>query len=346
MTDANTIAGELGDLAPGLGIEILSRRLPKADLHAHLGGSLRPSFAPDSDGRSRSYRGADDFFTALHSLSASFTAREDLTSATVRILEGSVDAGCRHVELSLQLAEFRGSPLDERESIAAVVEAFDIMHDRVGLSGGLILATYRGEDSAAAVRTVRSALDARDVGLPILGIGNDGPLDRPLSEFREAYSLAREEGLRTTVHVDGVEDIDDAFALPLDRIDHGFAMSGRPADLARCADAGIPVTLCLSSNLIMLPGRFPTFAAFPIDEFRAAGINASLHTDDSALFFTDLAQEYRMAARAFAWTPKTTAQVALDSLAAAWITEPNRSRLLAEWTLEAEALVQDPRDPR
>lgn len=347
-TTAEEIAEmESGPVSDLVRLNILARRLPKAELHSHISGAVRPSFSPlprtPRVDEAFDYSGMEGFFSLLPRIGSSFTSAGVFTEAVLRILENAVDLGCRHTELTLQPMEFVGGPLSEDEVLDSIGAAFLLMRQRCGLSGGLVISTSRAHDAAQGVRTVESALRARDRGVPVLGIGNDGPFDYPLSEYAKAYDLARSEGLRTTCHLDIPEDISEGLDLGLDRIDHGYDLDGE--NLERVREAGIPLTMCVFGNMVAAPGKFPTAQSHPFEKFREAGLKVSLHTDDGALYFTDIAQEYQHAAQEFGWNPQTMADVAMTSLEVAWIDESVRPALLEQWKKEAAAFVADARNP-
>jgi adenosine deaminase len=202
-------------------------------------------------------------------------------------------------------------------------------------------------DSAISlgVETVEIASAARDRGVPVLGIGNDGLPTRSLTAFAPVFERARALGLRTTAHANKPQDVVEVLDLGLDRIDHAWELQGQPELQKRLALAGTPVTMAMSSCFIMLPGRFPTPASFPFDELRQVGVAVTLNVDDAAMFFTDSAQEYRLAADTYGYDAATLAEIALASLEAAWI-DDDREERLAAWRDEAMALVTDPRHPQ
>jgi len=85
--------------------------------------------------------------------------------------------------------------------------------------------------------------------------------------------------------------------------------------------------------------------SFPFEELRQAGVRVTLNVDDAAMFFTDSAQEYRLAAETYGYDAATLAEIALASLDSAWIDE-DREQRLAAWRDEAMALIADPRHPQ
>jgi len=349
--DNDWSAQERGAIDGAVARATLARRLPRAELHVHLAGALRASFAaasppaphptPDAD---LDYVDVATFFARHKQVARTLDTPDLLTGAAEHVVSGAVDAGCRHIEISLNRAEFSQDGADFDAVLDAIGQGVRRAAAHSGITGGLIVAMDRDSHPALAIDTVERADRARERGVPVLGIGNDGFPSRALHSFAPAYRRARELGLRTTAHANKPIDVVEALDLGLDRIDHAWELQGQSELQRRLAAAGIPVTMALSSCLIMLPGRFPTAADFPFEELRRAGVAVTLNVDDAAMFFTDSAQEYRLAADTWDWDDHTLAEVALASLEAAWIDEHRESRLRA-WRTEARALVADPRRP-
>jgi adenosine deaminase len=350
--DNDWSAAEAGPIDPGLRRALLARRLPRAELHLHLVGALRPSQLhgaslpatrrPDAP---LDYSDVGDFFARHKSFARSIPDAPSLTRATTRVLENAVDTGSRHIELSINGTEFEDGPLEMAQILDAIGVAFAQIRQRLGVTGGVIVAMDRDRGPAAAFATIDAALAARERGVPVLGIGNDGFPSLPLSEFAAPFQYARERGLRTTAHANKPIDVVHALDLRLDRIDHAWELQGERALQQRLAQSGTPVTMAITSCLLMLPGRFPTAASFPFDELRRAGVAVTLNCDDAAMFFTDSAREYQLAAETYDYNDSTLADIALASLHAAWIDEDRDGRLRA-WRAEADALVADPRHPQ
>jgi len=356
MTDApddtsnDWTAEETGPIDSRLYINLLARRLPRAELHMHLVGALRPSqvgtaSASRGPDAALDYTDVSGFFARHKQIASSFTDGAMIAKATERVLEDAVNSGCRHVELSVNSLEFDGGPVAFDDILDAVAAAFADVGRRTGLTGGVIIAMDRDSDPLRGMTTLEQAAAARARGVPVLGIGNDGSPSRPLTEFAAVFAAARRLGFRTTAHANKAHDIADALELGLDRIDHAWELQGQP-DLQRTiAAAGTPVTMAMTSCLLMLPGRFPTAESFPFDELRRAGVNVTINVDDAGMFFTDSAQEYRLAADTYGYDGDALAEIAIASLEAAWIDDDRDNRISA-WRREALALVVDSRDPQ
>ena len=337
---------ESGPISESLAMRILARRLPKAELHVHFLGAIRRSFPFASDhprAIAADYVNAKGFFSGLREVAASLLSADMFEAATHRVLEDAMNSGCRHVEMMTTPGELRHSPVPLGAALKAMGRAFDQKRRDVGLTGGLILETDRGDDPKAALGMVSDAMAARDAGVPVLGIGNDGDTLHPVLLFASAFELAKKEGFHTTCHLCTLQDVLEGLQLPLDRADHAYDLKGRPDLISRYKEAGLSITSAITACCFMAPGLFNQPSDHPADEFRRNGIPSCIGTDDPAFFQTDLAQEYFLAQQSYGWTRQEMLDMAMASLEMSWLDGGDRERRLAAWKAEGAGTLADPR---
>jgi len=346
LKDRKEIDVEAGPISDALAMRILARRLPKAELHMHFLGSIRPSF-PFTSNHPRSvaadYVNANGFFSGLRDVAASLLTTDMFEAATLRVLEDAMNCGCRHVEMFSTPGELRHSPVPLADALKAMGCAFDQMKRHVGLTGGLILETDRADDPKAGINMVHDAMRARDAGVPVVGIGNDGAFIHPVLQYAPAFELAKKNGFRTTCHICTPQDVLDGLQMPLDRVDHAYDLKGRPDLIEKYKAAGLSITSCVTACCFMGPGQFKQPTDHPTDELRRSGIPICLGTDDPAFFQTDLTQEYFLAQQTYGWTRQDMLDMAMASLEMAWIDGDDRERRLAAWRAEGAGTLADPR---
>lgn len=348
---------EAAPLGPVIALDVLSRRVPKAELHLHLEGAIPASTlrrlaaehgvelpGSPAPGSAFDYRGFAKFAADLARAGEVLREPSDVTDATLDVLAREVDAGCRHVEVMVTLGFHVERGWDPFDFLRALDVAFESARDRWDLSGGVIVEFDRAAGGEVAARIAEIAGDAADRGLPVVGVGNSGdPLSVPFAALAPGYEAARARGLRLCGHVDMPDDVEPALDFGLDRIDHGYSALFDPDLLARVVEQQVPLTLCLTSNVMQMPGIFPDFDAHPVVGLAAAGARCTFHTDDPPYFFTDIAQEYRVAARTLGWGPEDLVAAARASLEAAWLPTDVRAERLRSLDAELVALLADPR---
>ena len=276
----------------------LLRRLPKAELHLHVEGTLEPemlfAFAQRNGVETRfssveELRSAYDFtdlqsFLDIYYEGASVLRTEhDFHDMTWAYLERAAADGVRHAEIFFdpQTHTERGIPMET--VILGITSALD-RSDELGMSTGLILCFLRHLSGEAATETLEAALPWRD---KLLGVGLDSSeVGHPPTKFTDAYDLARSEGLHLVAHA-GEEGPPEYVwqaldVLGVERIDHGIRSMEDPALVQRLASDRIPLTVCPLSNLRLKVVE--DLADHPLPRMLDAGLLVTINSDDPSYF--------------------------------------------------------------
>jgi len=287
-------------------MEDFAARLPKAELHLHLEGSvdagtlheLDPA-APLEELRAL-YRFAD-FNAFLKSFGAVVTRLqrpEDYALVTKRLLERLAAQNVRYAEIIIAA----GVVLWKKQEFGPI---FDAIHDAARGSAvkvRWILDAVRqfGIEPAQEVAQLAAAL--QDRGVVAIGIG--GSEERgPAEWFKDVFAFAKSSGLHLTAHAGEGTDPESVWAalvLGAERIGHGIAAVRDPGLLRELRDRDIPLELSITSNLVT--GVVKRLEDHPIRALYDAGVPIVLNTDDPAMFGCTLTDQYRLAARAFGFS--------------------------------------------
>ena len=216
------------------------RRLPKAELHLHIEGTLEPELLLELGRRNgvdlpcstaeecrAQYRFNDlqDFLDIYYAGVAVLVTEQDFYDLTAAYVRRVVADGARHVEVFFDPQSHvpRGVPFaDVVGGITRALRDGDAGH---GLSWRLIMCFLRDRPASEAMEMLELALPHRDV---IAGVGIDSAeAGHPPGEFAEVYARARAAGLVAVAHA-GEEGppayISEALdVLEVRRIDHGVA---------------------------------------------------------------------------------------------------------------------------
>jgi adenosine deaminase len=165
----------------------------------------------------------------------------------------------------------------------------------------------------------------------VLGIGMDSTeLGVDPIDFSDAYRLAARAGLRRTAHqgettppatIASCVDV-----LGVERIDHGLSLLEDPELTRRLADRRIALTVCPTSN-ILIANAVQRLEDHPYANMRAAGLLATLNTDDPAMIDLDLATEYAAVQAAYGYSWDEMVSIAIDGVEATWLDDGDRRRL-------------------
>ncbi|PXX95596.1 adenosine deaminase [Halomonas sp. LBP4] len=318
------------------------KRLPKAELHLHIEGTLEPELMFALAERNRiqlpyasveQVRAAYDF-TDLQSfldlyyrgMSVLRTA-EDFHDLAMDYFRRASAEGVVHVEMHFdpQAHLARGIPLPvvmEGLSLARRVAEREL-----GLSTALIMAFLRDRPAEEAMRMLERAapywemLDA--VGLDSAERGN------PPAKFVEVFERARALGIPRVAHA-GEEGPPEYIREALDRldvcrIDHGVRCLEDPALVARLRDQGTVLTVCPLSNVrLRVVERIEDH---PLPRLLEAGLRLTINSDDPAYFGGGMLDNYLACHRAFGWPREVFIELAGTAIEAAFLGDERRRAL-------------------
>jgi len=320
-------------------------RLPKAELHLHLEGTVGPETlwrlaqrhcsplaAAGREAAERLYvpAGFSNFLQAFKTICEHLREPADYELIAYDALRRLAAQNVHYAEITLSV----GVMLWKGEEVAASFEGVEAgarrARQETGIQVAWIFDAVRQFGPEAAREVVRQAARLRDRGVVAFGIGGD-ELKAPAALFREVFALARGEGLRLTAHAGetaGPESIWDSLRLfGAERIGHGLTAASDERLMDYLAEKQIPLEICLTSNL--RTGCLTNLAQHPLRRYFERGLCVSLNTDDPGLFQTDLNREYLLAKEIFGFTNEEVAQLAQNSFRTAFLPQEAKDSFLA-----------------
>jgi adenosine deaminase len=315
---------------------------PKIELHLHLEGAAPPAFIRglaqekhmdlaglfDSSG---AYRFADfwDFLKVYEAATGTLKSAEDYHRLTLAVLEESVASGVVYSETFLSPDFCGGRDLGAwREYLHAIREAADIAERRDGIILRGIVTCVRHFGPEKARETARCAAETAGDWIVGFGIAGDEKVLK-LKDFRYAFDMAREAGLRITAHAGewgGPESVRDALSdLNPERIGHGVRAIEDLALVDALAERGTVLEVCPGSNIAL--GIYPSWRQHPIGQLFDRGVKVTVSTDDPPFFHTTMANEYDRLAEAFDWDDGVFATLATTALDAAFCDADTKARI-------------------
>ena len=325
-------------------------RLPKAELHLHLEGTVAPptlrrlaerygtplaaNFGDaGSDAIDRLYATGtfSAFLDAFKTICQHLRSPEDYEFITYEALRQLAGQNVRYAELTLSAGVILWMGGSVGDYFAGAAEGARRALQDFGIRTAWIFDAVRQFGPEPAAEVVRQAARLRDRGVVGFGIGGD-ERKAPAELFRDVFAGARSEGLRITVHAgetDGPASVWGALnALGAERIGHGLTAAEDPALVDYLVEKQVPVEICLTSNL--RTGCLDDLRQHPLRRYFDRGMAVVLNTDDPALFGTDLNREYRLAREVFGFTDGELAQLARTSFHAAFLPSRDRDAYLAD----------------
>jgi adenosine deaminase len=335
----------------------LLRRLPKAELHCHLDGSLRPAtmlelakeykvkMPRDDVDALREYMRVDDARTLEDYLMRFDTTLSVMQTADAleRIAyELALDAaaeGVRYIEMRYAppLNTLQGLSLEE--AVEAPLRGVQRAQREADIVARVIVCSLRHYDPALSMQLAQLAVGYRDRGVVGFDLAG-GEFGSPASRHAAAFEYCTEHGLACTCHAgegDGPDSIRQAVHdCHAHRIGHATRLFEDPALLEEVHERGIALELCLTSNVqTRATERYETH---PLRHFLARGMNVCLNTDNRLMSGTTLVDEYHHAATKCDCTFDELAGMALDGFRSSFLPDAEKLPLVARMEREIAAL--------
>ena len=329
-------------------IEAFIRRLPKAELHLHLEGTITPAtlvelsarqdHQPITPAEAEALYRFDDFTGFIEGFKAvtrRLVAPEDYELVAWRMMQHLAAQGVVHAEVFISVGVIYMWRNFDPHAMEPIFEGLERSRERaqreLGLSLYWIFDAVRHFTVEEADRVFRKAASMRDLYPSIVGIGLGGDERHTGSEpFRDVYWRAGLAGLRLTNHAGettGPEAIWEALAIGSERIGHALSAIQDPALLEELKSRNTPLELNPTSNV--RTGVCPSFAEHPLRRYFDLGLQVTLNSDDPGFFGSDVANEYLLAHTLQGFTREELRKLAENSIRASFLPDPAKTAWLA-----------------
>ncbi|MCA0240738.1 MAG: adenosine deaminase [Proteobacteria bacterium] len=333
-------------------LNALLRRMPKAELHLHIEGSLEPELIfklAARNGVELPYASVEALraayaFTDLQSFLDIYYAgasvlltEQDFFDLAWAYFERAAADNVVHAEIFFdpQTHTERGVPIEA--VILGLDHACRRAHAEFGISSALILCFLRHLSEDAALQTLEQALPWRR---HFIGVGLDSSeRGHPPEKFARVFARCRELGLHLVAHA-GEEGpaayIESALdVLKVERIDHGVRCTEDAALVQRLARERVPLTVCPLSNVKLRVVE--RLADHNLPALLDAGLCVTINSDDPAYFGGYVVQNFL---ETFAALPQLGAaqarQLAANSFEASFVPAEHKAR----WRRELDAVAE------
>jgi adenosine deaminase len=311
--------------------------LPKAHLHIHLEGGMRPATLAELAAKYGMevpvVRGFGSFpmFADMY-VAACDVLREP--ADLVRLIDDTLDdakaAGAVYVEPSFYIPHHRERLGPDEYVLEIALDALAAASERTGVAAAFMLAGDRTQPPHEAVVQARIAAKHAGRGVVAFGLAND-EAPWPPEPFVESFAVAREAGLLSTPHAGelaGPDSVRGAIdVLGANRIQHGVRAYEDPALVERLITEEICLDVCPTSNVLL--SVVPDLESHPLRQLLDAGVRCSINADDPLLFGPGLLEEYELCRTELQLSDEHLAQAARSSLLASGASADVREKGLA-----------------
>ena len=335
-----------GKAPPRLTKEAL-RRWPKAELHVHLDGALRPATmlelareqgvrlpadTPEDLAKAMLVRHAKNLEEYLERYKITLSVLQTAAALERVAYEFVLDKAADNV----RYVEVRYSPLLHRPALtlAQAIEAPLVGIRRAsaetGTKVGLIVCAMRTKAPAESLELARAAAEYQGAGVTAIDLAG-AERGYPARDHRAAFEYAAAHGMACTCHAgegDGPHSIHQALhEVGAQRIGHGTRLGEDPALLEEVIARKVPLEMCLTSNVHT--HVVSTVAEHPFRRYFEQGVVVTLNTDGPLTDGITLTDEYYLAHAALGLGPADLTRVVLDACESAFLPEYEKVALVS-----------------
>jgi adenosine deaminase/aminodeoxyfutalosine deaminase len=320
------------------------RRLPKAELHLHLEGTIKPETLVELSNRhdvepltlegARALYQYENFLGFLMSFKA-VTERlcgpDDYELITYNMVRELASQGVVHAEVYISFGIIYYWKKAEVEPYVKAIERGRIRGEReFGTTVLWIIDAVRHFGVEEAARVFRKAAELRAEYPSIVGIGIGGDEARGGADlFRELYAEARAAGLRLTAHAGesmGPASIWSAINIGAERVGHALSARNDAELMDVLAQKQIPLEINVTSNV--RTGCCNGLDEHPVKLYFESGLMITINSDDPPMFGSDLLGEYVLVQDRFEFSLEQMRELAANSVEASFLPPDKKLALL------------------
>lgn len=344
-------------------IERYLQLIPKAELHVHLEGSIRPSTLLTL----ARHNNVTLPVSTLAEMREWFRFRDfphfiEVYSAITRCLKTAEDYELIAYEFGVEMARQHVRYAEVTVSVSTHRYVQNIAHDT--FFGGLNVGRERArrefgvviqwvfdivrdipderERRRRAEYTTAAAIEAINDGVVALGLGGY-EVGYPPEQFADWFDRALAAGLHSVPHAGetvGPASVWGAVrSLGAERIGHGVRSIEDAELVTYLATHRVPLEICPLSNLCL--GICPNLASHPLPRLYAAGIPVTVNSDDPPLFNATLNQNIGALYEPFRFSLDTIDEIVLNGVRHSFLPLAQKEQMEDAFRLEMMQLRQD-----
>jgi adenosine deaminase len=323
------------------------KELPKAELHVHLDGSLRPSTMvelaqergvalPASDAVTLAERMVVRRAASLEQYLAAFAVtlslmqdHDSIERVAYELAQDHAAEGIRYVEVRFCPSLCTEGGLSSEAVLDAALAGLRRAEGNFPIRAAIIVSALRTLPASHSLEMAELAVAYRARGVCALDLAG-AEAGHPVRDHMAALTAAGRAGLPVTIHAGeayGPASIREAIELGgARRIGHGTRLFEDEELLHTVRDRGIPLEVCLTSNL--QTGAVRSYAAHPVRRYFDQGVRICLCTDNRLMSGVTLTREYEHARDESGFSSQDLTEIARTGFEAAFVADDERTRLL------------------
>ncbi|MEZ4908398.1 MAG: adenosine deaminase [Saprospiraceae bacterium] len=326
-------------------LETYIEKIPKAELHIHLEGSIEPATQLKLAEKNKvkikyntieeirdayKFKDLNDFLNIYNMGTKVLRSEEDFYLITMEYLAKAYSQNIVHTEIFIDFQTYERRNIVPEIIMNGAKAAIKEANEKYNITTYLILAFLRHLGAKSAMRTLKKGIEFKDdiigIGLAASEIGN------PPELFKDVFEVARANGFRTTAHAG--EEGPASYVkssleiLKVDRIDHGNRAMDDPQLIQELIDRKIPLTLCPLSNIAL--GNVVNMKEHTLKKKLDLGMMVSVNSDDPAYFGGYVNENFKEVTKELGLDKEDIRKLSANSVISSFLPENDKTKLLKD----------------
>lgn len=322
--------------------------MPKAVLHLHLDGSLRPEtvykwlkeqekdVTLDQVKRdlmvNKDCRDLNEYLQKFDLPLQVLQTKEHIEQATYELFEDLAKQNVIYAEVRFAPNLHMEQGLEHEQIVEVAIKGMNKAKEEFGIDGNLILCCMRGNDNTISnLRTVATAKKYLNKGVCGLDLAGAEAL-YPTSDYKDLFTYAKKIGIPYTIHAgeaDGYDSIKAAIEFGAKRLGHGVNIIGHEDLIEKVINSDILLEVCPTSNV--QTNIVQSYKDLPIKKLYDKGIAISINTDNRTVSNTNLTKEYQNIVNSLGFKEDDIIKMNKDAIKHSFLLENEKQELLNKY---------------
>jgi len=320
------------------------KKMPKAELHVHLEGTLEPDHifalaqrnnidleykSPEEVVAAYDFHDLPSFLTIYYAAMNVLRKEQDFYELAFQYFEKAAAENVIYVEPFFDPQAHTSRGVEFATVINGINRAQKDARDNLGVESNLIMCFLRDLSAESAMEHLEMCLPHLD---KIIGVGLDSDeRDNPPLKFLEVFRRAREHGLKLTMHCDvNQQDIvphiwECINDIGVDRIDHGVNALEDPQLCSEIVKRKLGLTVCPVSNRFVVQ----SLTSKEIRTMLEKDMLVTVNSDDPAYFRAYMNDNFIALQEEGNFSREEIVQLSANAFTIAWIENSLRDRFLS-----------------
>jgi adenosine deaminase len=337
------------------------RKLPKAELHCHLDGSLRPRTILElatAQGvklptrelgkltrllqAGKRTKNLGDYLKIFDYTLSVMQEKDALYRVAYELVEDCAEENIRHLEVRYSPILHRKKRLSFEDIVDPVIAGLRDAGAKYNVSTGVIICGIRSMSPRVSMELAELAVAYKGRGVLAFDLAGQ-ERDYPAKEHRGAFQLILKNNINSTVHAGeafGPASIGQALHYcGAHRIGHGTRLIENPDLMRYVNDHRIPLEVCLSSNVQTRAVK--SIKTHPCGEYLKKGLRVTLNTDNRLMSATTVSHEIQSAAQAYRLSVYEVKRVILNGFKSSFMPYAQKARMLRDASLDIDRVLMN-----